>query len=296
MSDFSPQQGGLAVGDRVVVTGASGFLGRHLVGRLRAAGVEVATPSRGEGFDLLNDQLPLDGATHVFHLAAETGVPDSWQDPARFHLVNTHGTVRVLDQCRRAGCAMTYVGAYIYGVPQHLPIDETHPVNANNPYAYSKWMGEQACEWYADMYSMGVTAIRLFNTYGPGQSNRFLIPRIVEQVIDPTVERIELMDLAPRRDYLYVDDAVDALLAARGLPGYRLYNVGSGVSHSISDVLESAMRQAGIRKEVVDLQQVRPNEIPDVRADCSRIGRECGWRPRFSLDEGIERMLEEVRK
>lgn len=282
----------LQAGDRVVVTGAGGFLGRRLVERLRADGIDVLTAGRGDGFDLLADTLPLDGVAHVFHLAAETGVPDAWNDPVRFHLVNTHGTVRVLDQCRRAGCSLTYVGAYIYGVPQTLPIDEQHRVDANNPYAFSKWMGEQACEWYAGLYAMDVVAIRLFNTYGPGQSDRFLIPKIVDQVLDPATPAIELMDLQPRRDYLYVDDAVEALIRSRAVDGYALYNVGSGQSHSVSEVVETVMAVSGVRKPVVDLQRQRPNEIPDVRADCAHIGQACGWSARVGLAEGIARMLE----
>ncbi|WP_408952598.1 NAD-dependent epimerase/dehydratase family protein [Lysobacter sp. Hz 25] len=287
-------RGELKAGDRVVVTGAGGFLGRSLVQRLRGLDIEVGTAGRGDGFDLLNDALPLDGVAHVFHLAAETGVPDAWDDPVRFHLVNTHGTVRVLDQCRRAGCSVSYVGAYIYGVPETLPIDEDHRVHANNPYAYSKWMGEQACAWYADVYKMDITAIRLFNVYGAGQSERFLIPKIVSQVLDNKVEAIELMDLQPRRDYLYVDDAVDALLASCPRNGFGLYNVGSGESHSVAEVVETVMAASGIRKPVIDLQQRRPNEIPDVRADCSRIRQACGWRAAISLEAGIGRMLGET--
>jgi len=287
---------GLPTGARVVVTGAGGFIGRFLVERLQATGIEVVALSRSTGFSLLEDALPLDGVAHVFHLAAETGVPDAWEDPARYHLVNTHGTVRVLDQCRRAGCSMTLVGAYIYGVPEHLPIDETHPVHANNPYAFSKWMAEQACAWYAEMFAVPVTAIRLFNVYGPGQSARFLIPRIVEQVLDPALATIELMDLAPKRDYLYIDDAIDALLASVPTSGFSLYNVGSGTSHSVEEVVSATLAAAGIDKPVVDLHQQRQNEIPDVRADCRKLAGERGWAPKVGLAAGLEKMIEAATK
>lgn len=276
----------------VVVTGASGFLGQALVRRLQSLGSHVRALSRRDGFRLLEDSLPLEGAEHVFHLAAETGVPASWQDPAGFHLVNAHGTVRVLDQCRIAGCTVTYVGAYIYGAPRELPIGEQHPIDPNNPYAFSKWMGEQACAWYAGVFNTPVTAIRLFNVYGPGQSNRFLIPRIVEQALMPGGDDIELMDLAPRRDYLYVDDAVEALLLSRRQQGFRVYNVGYGASHSVSEVVEIVLRQTGSDKRVRVTGEPRPNEIPDVRADCSLIRLETGWEPRYALEEGIGRVIE----
>ncbi len=282
-------------GLRVVVTGASGFLGRALVQRLEVLGCRVTGLGRSTGFRLLEDALPLEGVDQVFHLAAETGVPDSWEDPVRFHLVNAHGTVRVLDQCRRARCSLTYVGAYIYGAPEELPISESHPIDPNNPYAFSKWMGEQACAWYASVYRMNVSAIRLFNVYGPGQSNRFLIPRIVEQALESGEADIELMDLAPRRDYLYVDDAVEALLHAVPSEDFRIYNVGHGVSHSVSEVVDVVLRQTGTLKRVRVVGQPRPNEIPDVVADTTLLRRNSGWEPRISLAEGIQRVIEGLR-
>lgn len=281
---------------RVIVTGAGGFLGRRLVATLRRLGKDVAPLSRADGFDLLRDDFPsLGQEDHVFHMAAETGVPDSWQDPVHFHLVNAHGTVRVLDACRRAGASMTYVGAYIYGVPRELPISEAHPLDVNNPYAFSKWMGEQACAWFSATYSMPVTAIRLFNVYGAGQSDRFVISRIVSQILDAGTQEIHLMDLAPRRDYLYVDDAVAALIACIPVSGMRILNVGSGTSSSLHDVLEAAFLATGQRKPVHVSGEVRPNEIPDVRADCTAIREAYGWLPRFGLREGIARMVEELR-
>jgi len=282
---------------RTVVTGSGGFLGRRLVATLRRRQQDVLALGRLTGFDLLRDELPLSSGDHVIHLAAATGVPDSWQDPVGFHLVNGHGTIRVLDACRRAGATLTYVGAYIYGVPKALPISESHPLDVNNPYAFSKWMGEQACGWYASTFGVGVTAIRLFNVYGAGQSDRFVIPRIVHQVLDPEVASVQLMDLAPRRDYLYADDAVEALLASRPTcePSFRVFNVGSGVSSSLGDVLEAAFDAAGIRKPVDASGDVRPNEIPDVRADCTAIRASTGWTARIPLRDGIAQMIQELR-
>jgi len=282
---------GFDPGQRVVVTGAGGFLGRQLAKRLRTVGVDVVELSRASGFHLLDDPLPLQGVDHLFHLAGETGVVEAWDDPPRFHLVNSHGTVRVLDQARLAGCSVTYVSAYIYGTPRQLPIDESHPVAPNNPYAFSKWMAEQACEWYAQTFGLPITVIRLFNVYGPGQSNRFLIARIVEKMLDPATPAIELMDLAPKRDYLFIDDAVAALMCSRPTSGYQLFNVGSGKSHSVSEVVDTVIQASGISKPVVDKHQARPNEIPDVVADCARLRTVSGWTPRVSLRDGIVRML-----
>jgi nucleoside-diphosphate-sugar epimerase len=280
---------------RCVVTGPGGFLGRRLVARLEREGMEVLGLGREAGFDLLRDDLPLRGGDHVFHLAAATGVPDSWQDPVHFHLLNAHASVRVLDQCRRYGASLSYVGAYIYGVPQVLPISEAHPLDPNNPYAFSKWMGEQACAWFAHAYEVPTSAIRLFNVYGAGQSDRFVVARIVDQVLNPRIDSIQVMDLTPRRDYLYLDDAVDALISSIPAGGYRVLNVGSGVSSSISDVIEAAFEATGLRKPVSASGEVRTNEIPDVRADCGAIRTAFGWSPRFSLREGVAAMIRELK-
>lgn len=287
----------LKPGARVLVTGASGFLGRHLVDALKQElDLDVVEASRSRGFRLLEDELALEGVEHVFHLAAETGVTGAWQDAVSFHLINAHGTVRVLEQCRRAGCSLTYLGAYIYGVPDRLPIAEDAPVRANNPYAFSKWLGEESCRWYAQTFGMAVAAIRLFNVYGRGQSNRFLIPRIVEQALDPSIESIRLLDLEPRRDYVHVRDVVAALLASLPDAGFHVFNVGSGRSWSVGDVVERIQCLAGTRKPVLDLEQRRPNEIPDTVADIRRIGEWCGWKPTVSLDQGIEELIADLRK
>jgi len=289
-------RGRIGPGSRVVVTGASGFLGRHLVESLKHCGAEVIEASRRTGFRLLEDDLALDGVEHVFHLAAETGVADAWRDVASFHLINTHGTVRILEQCRLAGCSMTYLGAYIYGAPDRLPIAEGDRVRANNPYAFSKWMGEESCRWYADTFGVPITAIRLFNVYGRGQSNRFLIPRIVEQVLDPAVDSIELLDLEPRRDYIYVSDVIQALLASLPEAGFQVFNVGSGRSWSVGEVVERIQHVAGTNKPVLDRKQKRQNEIPDTVADIHRITAACGWKPIVTLEAGIEELVMDLRK
>src|SRR5262249_6735157 len=99
----------------VLVTGATGFIGRHLVSRLTTLGHRVCSVSRDAGFDILTQELPLDGIEHVFHLAARTGVGEAWRDPAAFLHTNGYGTARVVDQCRRQNCSMTFVSSYLYG-------------------------------------------------------------------------------------------------------------------------------------------------------------------------------------
>jgi nucleoside-diphosphate-sugar epimerase len=275
----------------ILVTGADGFLGRPLVERLRSLQYDVRAPSRVDGFDVLRDELDLADVRHVFHLVARTGVPDAWQDPVEFHLVNAHGVVRVLEQCRKAQCSLTYVSGYVYGAPQRLPIAETDLTRANNPYAFSKLMGEEACRFYASAFGVRANILRPFNIYGPGQDERFVLPVIVEQAIDLSAPEVVVKDLAPRRDYIYIDDVVSAALAIADQPGGAVFNVGSETSHSVAEIISAVFRATGVSKPIRTIQETRHNEVMDVVADCRRL-RALGWRPEVSLENGVRMVVQ----
>lgn len=277
--------------DRVLVTGATGFVGRHLADRLETLGKQVIRTSRSSGVDLARDDLPLDGVGHVFHSGARTGVPAAWENPVDFIETNTLGTVRVLDQCRRHGCGVSFLSAYIYGIPERIPIKETDSIHANNPYALSKYMAEQACGFFAKAYGMNVVSLRLFNIYGPGQGSNFLIPFIVEQALNPACDKIEVMDLYPRRDYIYVADAIDAILLSTRASSGSVFNVGSGEAHSVEDVIKLVCAAAGIDKPYSGKAQRRHNEIDLTKADITALHNTVGWKPRTSLAAGLREIV-----
>jgi nucleoside-diphosphate-sugar epimerase len=276
---------------RAVVTGASGFLGRHLSRALAAQGVEVRGLSRATGHDILAATLPLDGVDHVFHLAAATGIPAAWQDPPAVIMANAQGTVRVLDQCRRAGCPVTFASTYVYGKPDRLPVAEEAAVRPSNPYSLSKLMAEEACHAFAGMYGLPVSVLRVFNIYGPGQDERFLVPHILRQAMDPAAAEVVVQDLLPRRDYVHVEDVVRAFLATTQLAGFHRFNIGSGVSHSVAEVIALACAAAGRPKPARQTGAVRPADIPDTVADITAIARTLGWRPWLTLAEGLRGMV-----
>ena len=138
--------------------------------------------SLSQGFDVTRDELPLSGVRHVFHLAGRTGIATAWIDPVSFFATNALGTMRVLDQCRRCGCSMTFVSSFLYSGPFVAPAKETDPVEPQNPYALSKQVGEQVCAFYARQYGVNVVTLRLANLYGPGKRRislyRILSPRL----------------------------------------------------------------------------------------------------------------------
>lgn len=233
---------------------------------------------------------------HVIHLAGKIFVPDSWGDPQTFCQINVLGTVSVLEFCRNHHIPLTYVSAYVYGHPDSLPIGEDSAIRPSNPYALTKRLAEEACEFYASAYDLPVTTLRPFNAYGIGQAEKFLIPEIISQVLDAG-EIIAVKDLAPKRDYVYLDDLVTALLATLDEPGgYRVYNIGSGISLSVQEVIDIIQDIAGTQKKIVCDNVVRTNELMDVVADISKAGNELGWHPGFSFHEGIENIIRSQRE
>jgi len=291
-NSVSPIAGALvARGEKVLVTGADGFLGGHLVAELRRRNFLVFAASRKTGIDILVDNLPLDGVRHVFHLAGRVFVPDSWNDPSGFYLTNTYGTVRVLDQCRRYGCPVSFASTYVYGKPNYLPVDERHPVKAWTPYTFSKIAAEEACQFFAETFGLPVKILRIFNLYGPGQDARFLIPLIIKQVTDKGRTQVEVQDLSPKRDYVHVADVVDAFLATMGLPGFVVFNVGSGRSHSVDEIIRLACEITAVQKVCRAIGTRRQNEVDDVVANIAALQLATGWAPRIPLKDGIRQCL-----
>lgn len=276
----------------VLVTGASGFIGKALCKRLTEESISfhaarsddgnVADPKTWEKYPR---------AKILVHLAGRSYVPKSWENPIEFLETNVIGTESALEYCRRHGSRMIFISAYIYGVPKNMPIREDHPVNPNNPYALSKHLAEQLCCFAVQTGQIStVTVLRLFNVYGPGQRKEFLIPSILNEL--DSKEKIHVLDLKPRRDYVYLDDVVDSIMDAMSLKnGFNVFNIGSGISYSVKEVVEIILQVAGASLPISSTNEERPQEIPEVRADFSRALTAMGWRPKTSFKEGISKIL-----
>jgi GDP-4-dehydro-6-deoxy-D-mannose reductase len=279
----------------VVVTGADGFMGRAVVQRFREAGTEVYAAGRRQG-DIADGAFwrDLPPARVIAHLAGRSFVPDSWTDKAGFMQANVIGTQHALEWCKRHGANMVFASAYLYGVPQKLPIGEDDPVNPNNPYALSKRLAEQLCEFAALHEGVPVTVLRIFNVYGHGQRPEFLIPRLMSQMLSDS--EVKVMDLEPRRDYIFIEDVVEAIvLAARRRAGYHCINIGSGTSLAVRDIIDIIQRVCKTDLPIVSSCETRLNEIPDVRADITRAKTVLGWKPGWDFESGIGAMLKELR-
>ena len=283
-------------GKTALVTGAGGFLGRVLVAKLRAAGCIVTGVDRAAGFDVCDwscfAKLRRRRWDLVYHLAGSMHVPSSWERPRETFTTNLLGTLNVLEFCRakKAG-RLIFVSSAMYGVPQYLPIDERHPVDPTNPYSWSKASAEDLCRAYGKLFGLDITILRPFNIYGRGQRPDFLVASVVGQVKGSG--RVKVHDLAPRRDYLHVDDMAEAFLraAAGRKRGLKVFNIGSGRSHSVREVIETAFLFAGKPRKVTVTGRKRRGEVPDVVADIKAAQRELRWRPQTALARGVAGMF-----
>jgi nucleoside-diphosphate-sugar epimerase len=278
----------------ILVTGASGFVGKHLVKALRDSGEEVITHSGPDG-DLAHNQPHAAGIRHVFHLAARTYVPDSWSEPLAFYETNVLGTVNVLEFCRKHRCSMTLLSAYVYGRPKQLPTAEDQPLAALNPYSDTKIVAEHIAQFYHTWFAVPVTIVRPFNLYGPGQAEHFLVPKLIAQAFDPAQVEVLVEDDRPKRDYIFVSDLVDLLVAVVDRTDGGTFNAGSGVSLSVREMAERIIKIAGTGKTLVSRGRERQGELADTAADITCARRELNWTPKVSLEEGLQRTIESVR-
>jgi len=278
----------------VLVTGADGFIGSHLVKALRAEGHVVLTHSTRQG-DIKDCNLSFEGVGHVFHLAARTFVPDSWAAPLSFYEVNLLGTVNVLEFCRTRAASLTLMSSYVYGPPARLPISEEEPLCAFNPYSHTKILAEETALYYHRQFGVPVTIVRPFNVYGPGQDRRFLIPTILTQAIDPGQPAIVVADLRPRRDYLFISDLIDLLTRTAFRREGGIFNAGSGSSWGVGDLIAMVNGLLPAPRAVHSNGLMRPDEVIDVIADISRARREFDWVPRVTLRDGLRETLAWIR-
>lgn len=278
----------------IAITGSSGFLGRHLVKHLESIGREVVPVDKSTGYDVLDPEsltvLPSFGT--LVHLAAMTYIPDSYLDTAEVYRTNVMGTVHALELCKKFEADFVFPSTYVYGKPDYLPVNEAHPVRAWNPYATSKIMGEQLCASYANTFSVKACVLRLFNLFGDGQAANFLMPTIVKGLKQGS---LALQNSKPKRDYTYVADAVQAItLCIDSMPErIETYNVGSGTSHGVREIVDTIQKILGTSVKVEYLDESRPDEIMDIVADSSKIATALGWNATFDLRSGLEDWLKQ---
>jgi NAD dependent epimerase/dehydratase len=311
---------------KVLVTGAAGFIGSHLAERLVRDGHHVRAfvryngrDDRGSLADLPGDieaaievergdlkdpgavKRAVDGREWVFHLGALIAIPYSYHNPYDVVQTNVLGTAHVLDACRASSTLTRVVltsTSEVYGTARMVPIDERHPLQGQSPYAATKIGADSLGESYHRAFGLPVSILRPFNTFGPRQSARAIIPTIISQaLVRPS---IKLGRLDPRRDLTYVKDTAAGFVAiaacdrAIGLT----VNIGRGEDISIGDLVATIARRLG-RPIAVETEQERyrpaASEVERLLAGTALAQSLWGWQPRYSLEDGLDETIAWVR-
>lgn len=310
-------------GERIVVTGADGFIGSHLSEALVARGCKVTAfclynsfgsrgwletiPAevQGEMQVVLGDvrdpdmvRVALKDADAVFHLAALIGIPFSYHAPQSYADTNVKGTLNVLQAARELGLSRVVVTSTseVYGSAMYVPMDEKHPRHGQSPYSASKIAADAMAEAYYDSFDLPVVTVRPFNTYGPRQSTRAVIPTIITQLL-AGADEVHLGSLTPRRDLTYVTDTCSGLIALGACDQAlgRDVNLGTGHDIAIGELASMLIEMTGSTARLVhDEERARPakSEVDRLQSDSSLARRLAGWQPKVSLREGLSRTIE----
>jgi dTDP-glucose 4,6-dehydratase len=317
-----------ARGERVLVTGAGGFIASHLIERLLADGARVRAfvryTSRGDlgllkqlgekrlaSIDVVNGDLrdgsavlnAMEGCDCVYHLGALIAIPYSYVHPREVVETNVLGTLNVLEAARRTKPRRVVhtSTSEVYGTARTDRISEAHPLQGQSPYSASKIGADKIAESYFRSFDVPVVTVRPFNTYGPRQSARAIIPTIITQAL--SLDRVKIGSLTPTRDFTFVTDTAAGFVAAAHAPADavlgRDINLGADEEISVGDLARHIMALIGRELELVrDEQRLRPtkSEVNRLHSD-NRLAKELlGWSPMVSLTDGLQRTIDWIRQ
>jgi len=291
------------MGERVLVTGGAGFIGSHVVEELLRRGYEpivydiYVSPSQ----DVRNSRMVeayMATVDACIHMAANPYIPFGYAHPKEFFEINANGTLNVLKAAAKHNTRTVYIStSEVYGSNQDpdKPMDESHPINPHSTYAVSKYAGDALCRTFHKDYGLDATVIRLYNSFGPKETWRYVIPEIIEQLNNGST--LHLGNIYAERDFTYVEDSARAIvdvLECQTLMG-EVVNCGSGVAWSVENIammLAEIMRPGERVNIVVDESRLRPFDVDTLLCDYSKLHRHTGWEPEVSFHEGLRRTVE----
>lgn len=308
-------------GKKVLVTGAGGFIGSHLTEKLVELGADTRAlvHYRSDGTwgwldtSVVKNQIEVlagdirdqdsvhravEGCYAVFHLAALIGIPYSYEAPIAYIRTNIEGSANVFQAARRFQVerVIQTSTSETYGSASYIPMDEYHPLKGQSPYSASKIGADKIAEAFHRSFDLPVTTVRPFNTYGPRQSARAVIPTIITQALNGS--SIQLGNLMPTRDFNYVEDTVDGFIKAAACSAAigETINIGSGTEISIGDLANTILSIVGGENLTIEHEQrrVRPDnsEVDRLCADNRKAGEILDWSQQFSLEKGLTQTVD----
>lgn len=311
----------MATDKQVLVTGADGFIGSHLTEALLNKGYKVRALAQYNSFNnwgWLEDIAPREGLEivcgdvrdpdfcrelcrgidTVYHLAALIAIPYSYVAPDSYVDTNIKGTLNMCQAARDAACRRIVVTSTseVYGTARYVPIDEGHPRQPQSPYSATKIGADAIAQSFYNAFDLPVVTARPFNTYGPRQSARAIIPTIITQIAAGR-EKIKLGDLTPTRDFNFVADTAEGFIALGEAPGIegRDINIATGREVSMAQTLETIARLMGREvEEVTDAERLRPakSEVNRLLGDNTLITTLTDWQPRHTFEEGLQETID----
>ncbi|MEA4828307.1 MAG: NAD-dependent 4,6-dehydratase LegB [Clostridium sp.] len=315
-------------GKKVLVTGSEGFIGSHLTERLVELGADVTALVQYNSFnnwgwiDTFDNNIKnslnvitgdireydnvkrmVKGQEVIMHLAALIAIPYSYLSPMAYVRTNVEGTTNILEACREEENIEKIVHtstSETYGTALYVPIDEKHPMQGQSPYSASKIGADKMAESFYRSFNLPIATLRPFNTYGPRQSARAVIPTIISQILAGKRE-IKLGSLTPTRDFNYVKDTAEAFIkvAESDKTIGEVINAGSNYEISIGDTVKKIIDIIGEDVKIIcDEERIRPekSEVNRLWADNTKIKQLTDWTPKYTLDDGLAETIEWIKK
>jgi nucleoside-diphosphate-sugar epimerase len=289
--------------EKILITGHTGFLGQSLIKSLKQKYELIGISRKIFDSDIINikkdirkiniNDIPKN-VNCIIHLAGLTDVYYCQENSSKCFDVNVGGTQNMLEIAKQRKSKFIFISSsHIYGNPKKLPILETQEPKPISNYAYSKLNSEILCESYSKNYNLDISIARIFSVYGPASPSHHVITKIIEHLIKK--QKIKLGNLFPKRDFIYIEDVVSAIeILVKKTIGFNIYNIGTGNSSSISDLIEMLSKITNKNAEIeTDISKIRKNEVKEIRSDISKMIK-LGWEPKYDLNKGLKLTVKQI--
>ena len=273
----------------ILITGATGFIGKHLAKKI--PNYNIAVDQNGKNIDLRirKEVLKIKRSDIVIHLAGKIPSEKNYSKNIFFEH-NFLGTLNILEYCiKKKVKKIIFVSSYVYGNPKKNPISEKHQIKPHNTYTKSKVLSEELCKIYAEKYKIEIIILRPFNIFGNLQKDNFFISNIIKSIKNNS--HITIINKNNKRDYLFIDDLIEGIIKLIDYKcKFEIFNIGSGKSYSFENIVQLFEKES--KKKIKRKYKIsKKNSIPKIQADISKIKKEIKWSPKYTLVEGIEKII-----